>query len=255
MKPVPPDSRELLRPLFRDFPGMHGVIDSVIEGFLGQAYTDDPAAPRVAHLILDFYLIAGDPEAPHARETLASLPSGEHVAVPEAWEDLLVEVGGEGLQPYDRFAYHAPARWDRSALAAFRDSTPDGFTLERITADTVDAFANLSDSLIYNFESPEDFLTRGVGFGLRAQEPGEDSRFVSGCSSYAISSRSLEFEIQTHPDYQRRGFALITGARMIEHCIDTGLEPCWDAAHEGSARLAERLGFADCRPYTAYRLS
>jgi GNAT superfamily N-acetyltransferase len=233
---------------------MHGVIDAVVEGFLGEAYADDPAQPRVAHLVLDFNLIAGDPEAPHARETLASLPSGEHVAVTQAWEDLLVEVRGEGLQPYDRFAYHAPAHWDRSTLAAFRESTPDGFTLERITADTVQAFEVLADSLIYNFRSPEDFLARGVGFGLRTAGSDGATRFVAGCSSFAISSRSVEFEIQTHPDYQRRGFALITGARMIEHCIEAGLDPCWDAAHEGSARLAERLGFVDCRPYTAYWL-
>jgi hypothetical protein len=41
---------------------------------------------------------------------------------------------------------------------------------------------------------------------------------------------------------------------MIEHCLDNGLTPCWDAAHEGSALLAERLGFGKRRPYTAYRV-
>jgi hypothetical protein len=39
---------------------------------------------------------------------------------------------------------------------------------------------------------------------------------------------------------------------MIEHCLENGLEPCWDAAHEGSALLAEQLGFVGRRRYTAY---
>jgi hypothetical protein len=114
----------------------------------------------------------------------------------------------------------------------------------------VKEFQALADSLIYNFGSQANFLAHGVGFGVRL--PGRG--FVAGCSSFAISSRSLEFEIQTHPDFQRRGLALVTGARMIQHCIENGLKPCWDAAHEGSARLAERLGFVNGTRYTAYRL-
>jgi GNAT superfamily N-acetyltransferase len=227
---------------------MHGVIDSVMEGVLGQAWADDIAAPRVAHLSLDFELIAGDPQAPAAAEALRSLGEGDHIAVPDGWEELLV--GSQtALQPYDRFHFDAPGDWDRAKLASMRELVPEGMALERITAETVDAFAALADSLVYNFESHEHFLARGVGFAVR-----ERDRFVAGCSSYAISSRSLEFEIQTHPDYQRRGLALVTGARMIEYCLDTGLAPCWDAAHEGSALLAERLGFVGRRRYTAYRV-
>ena len=246
--PVAPAQRARLRPLFDGFPGLHGIIDSVLDGVLGAAWADNAANPRVARLELDFNLMAGDPTAPAAAEAVRALPPGETLAIPESWEDLLVNVR-DAVQPYDRFDFGAPERWDRARLTSLRGGLPDGWAIERITAETVAAFAALADSLVCNFESHERFLAEGAGFGIR-----HEGRFVAGCSSFAISSRSLEFEIQTHPDYQRRGLALATGARMIEHCLDNGLRPCWDAAHEGSALLAERLGFGERRPYTAYLL-
>jgi GNAT superfamily N-acetyltransferase len=252
LTPVPPESREALRALFSDYPGLHGVIDSVLEGYLGEAYADDPADPRVAHLVLDFNLLAGDANAPSAAPLLKSLSAGEHIAAAVGWDDLLQETFADRLHPYERFVFSAPERWDRDRLTTRLDSLPEGFTLERIDEGNVGEFAELADSLIYNFQSPADFLARGVGFGVQCVER---SGFVAGCSSFAISSRSLEFEIQTHPDFQRRGLALVTGSRMIEHCLDNGLEPCWDAAHEGSALLAEHLGFTGRSRYTAYRLS
>jgi GNAT superfamily N-acetyltransferase len=248
LTPVPAIEREPLRPLFEGFPGLHGIIDSVIEGVLGKAWADDISQPRVARLELDFQLIAGDPSAPSATDELRALPEGASLAIPDSWTDLLLDAL-DTVQPYDRFDFGQPERWDRTQLASMRESLPGGLAIERITADSVGAFAPLADSLVYNFQSQDDFLARGIGFGIR-----EGDRFIAGCSSFAISSRSLEFEIQTHPDFQRRGLALATGSRMIEHCLDSGLTPYWDAAHEGSAVLAERLGFGERRPYSAYRI-
>ena len=41
---------------------------------------------------------------------------------------------------------------------------------------------------------------------------------------------------------------------MIEHCLDRGLEPCWDAHNDMSAALATKLGFVAAAPYTAYEI-
>jgi len=246
---LPPDHRQALRPLFDGFPGLHGCVDAALEGAMGRAWADDPAAPSVALLQLDFYLLAGDPRAAAAEEAvrMPSPPASIAVSSP-AWEPPLREVWDEQLAMRTRVAFR-PGRWDRERLRGFIDALPAAFTLKRITAACAPRFGELADSLVYNFASLQDFVARGAGFGVE-----HEGRFVSGCSSFALSSRSLEFEIQTHPDFRRRGLASAAAAAMIEHCVERGLEPCWDAHNEISAALAAKLGFVDQAPYTAYEL-
>lgn len=246
LAPVPKDARDVLAPLFEGFPALSGVVHSVLEGVMGEAWADDPVRPNVAHIELDFHLLAGDPSRPAAAEGIRSLSEGEHVIVAESWADVLMD-SWERLQPYERTEFSAGS-WDVSELRA-RQALPDGLSLVRVDVGSVVAFAELDEAFVYNFDSHEDFLARGVGFGVT-----DGSRFVAGCSSYAISSHSLEFEIETADEFQRRGLAMVTGSRMIEYCVEEGLEPCWDAAHDLSARLALRLGFVEPRAYTAYRL-
>jgi hypothetical protein len=236
--------------MYESFPGLHGALDAALEGAHGEVFVDDPEAARVARIVIgDFHCVAGDPAAPAAADALRAVPLREYLAVPEAWHDVVRRTCD--AHPYERFAYRVPERWDRAHLAALQESLPAGYRMLRIDAGTYRAFCDLNETFVSNFASKEDYLARGVGFGIvQAGRAG----FVAGCSSYTISSRRLEFEIETHGDVQRRGLALITGARMIEHCLDNELEPCWDAAHEGSALLAERLGFVGRRPYTAFRI-
>lgn len=246
LTPIPRNARHPLAPLFEGFPGLRGVIHAVLEGAMGEAWAEDPQHPNVARLKLDFEAIAGDPSHPVATEAISSLAQGDHLVVPESWADVLMDTWDD-LQPYERTEF-SPGAWTIAELRA-RQTLPDGLSLVRIDATNVGAFEDLDDAFVYNFDSPEDYLARGVGFGVW-----DGAEFIAGCSSYAISSRSLEFEIETAEAHQRRGLAIVTGSRMLQHCLETGLEPCWDAAHEGSARLALKLGFVNPRPYTAYRL-
>lgn len=244
------DHRETVRPLYSGYPGLHGAIEAVLEGGFGQVFVDHAVAPRVARMVVgDFHMVAGDPGAPDAADALIAVPSGEYISVPEHWHEF-VQRTLPTADPKERFSLFAPKEGDRSHLAGLRESLPPGYTLRRVDESSVAAFRDLNETFVDNFESLDDYLRRGIGFAV-SNELGE---IVAGCSTYTISSRCLEFEIETHVDYQRRGLALVTGARMIEHCLEVGLEPCWDAAHEGSARLAERLGFVRRRQYTAYRL-
>lgn len=238
--------REHIRPLYTRYFALHGAIDAVLEGGFGRVFADNAARPRSARLVIgDFHVLAGEPDA----GALEGIPPGETVCAPEPWYGLL-RGAFPVAEPKERFAFTAPERWDRAHLAPLRASLPPGYELRRVAESDVEAFRDLNQTFVDNFESLEDYLRRGIGFAV-ANERGE---LVAGCSTYTISSRCLEFEIETRRDHWRRGLALVTGARMIEHCLEAGLEPCWDAAHEGSARLAERLGFVNCRQYTAYRL-
>jgi RimJ/RimL family protein N-acetyltransferase len=139
--------------------------------------------------------------------------------------------------------------WDRLRLRAFIDGLPEGYELRRITREDAARFRELAGSLVYNFSSLDHFIDCGVGFGVE-----REGRFVSGCSSFAISSRRVEFEMQTHRDFRRRGLATAAASAMIEYCVRRGLEPCWDAHNQISAALARKLGFFNPALYTAYEV-
>jgi RimJ/RimL family protein N-acetyltransferase len=201
-------------------------------------------------VIGDFHCIAGDTGLPASAEALLAVPARDYLAAPASWHDFVLATRSDAY-PYERFAFSAPEHWDRTHLAALVASLPPGHVLRRVDESTYDAFATLNHSFVDNFHSRADYLSRGVGFCVADDRTGE---IVAGCSSYTISTRCLEFEIETRRDHQRRGLALVTGARLIEHCLDNALVPYWDAAHQGSARLAERLGFVGRRVYTAYRV-
>jgi RimJ/RimL family protein N-acetyltransferase len=245
-----PSDRGVVCSLFAGFPGLHGIVDAALEGTMGTVRADNAKRPRLAVIELDFHLFAGDPRAPAAEAVVRGLSQPwSAVTSREDWEPLLRRVWGTELQTRTRVAFR-PGNWDRLRLRQFRATLPEGLPLKRVSAEDAPRFAEFEASLVYNFPSLEEFSQKGVGFGVE-----HEGRYVSGCSSFALSSRSLEFEIDTHPDFRNRGLAAACAAAMIEHCLDSDLEPCWDAHNEISAALATKLGFIEPVPYSAYEVA
>jgi len=248
------NSRACVRPLFERYPCCHGSIAAAIEGDMGRVLTDSREEPRVALAVLDFQFLAGDPRHENARALLELLrpgPTGEWVIAPTpAWRKLLTSAFPDTLESYWREAFQAES-FDRHKLEGFSQALPEGFELRGVRLEEVDQFAaDLSPALVYNFCSHEEFISRGIGLGILHQ-----GMFVSGASSAAVGGGKLEFEIQTHPRFRRRGLARAVAAALILTCIEHGLEPCWDAANEPSAALAQQLGFRSTGKYEAYWLT
>lgn len=244
------EERATLRPLFQHYPYLHGCVAAVIEGGMGRAYADSAAAPAAALLLLDFSILGGDATAPGAAGLVRLLDPGPGSAIVpnEAWRRVLKQNYRGELMDDPREAFKA-GRFDREALRGFREALPAGFSLVRVQPDQVAAFAELEIDLVHNFASYAEFAERGVGFGVV-----HDGRFVAGCSSFGIGGGTLEIEIDTDPDFRRRGLARALGAAIVLWCLDHGVEPCWDAANPMSSALARQLGFRSTGSYIAHRL-
>ena len=90
--------RERVRPLFAGAPGLDGVVDAALEGAMGIVRSDDASRPHIAHIELDFDLLAGDSTAPAAEEVVRGLsPPFSLVTSSSAWEPLLRRIWGEAL--------------------------------------------------------------------------------------------------------------------------------------------------------------
>ena len=74
-------------------------------------------------------------------------------------------------------------------------------------------------------------------------------RVVSGATSAVTCRRGISIQVNTHPDYLRRGYATAVGATLILECLERGIEPSWNAANQISAHLAEKLGYVDPETY------
>jgi predicted GNAT family acetyltransferase len=109
--------------------------------------------------------------------------------------------------------------------------------------------ADLHAALVYNFPSHEAFVRTSIGLGILHQ-----GRYVAAASAAAIGGGKAEFEIQTHPQFRRRGLARAVGAALMLTCLERGLEPCWDAANAPSSALARQLGFRSTGTYDAFTL-
>lgn len=75
---------------------------------------------------------------------------------------------------------------------------------------------------------------------------------VAGASSYTSYEEGLEIEVDTQPDYRRKGLALSCAAKLILECLERGLYPSWDAANQESVALAEKLGYHLDHAYDVY---
>jgi RimJ/RimL family protein N-acetyltransferase len=243
---VPPERREQLRPLFAGTPGVRGVQEAGLSGAMGRMYADDLDDPKLAVLNLWFYMAAGEPTPDAVYEFLHLLPMACSIIVPEDWHAVLQKRCPDHLTPEHRTLFRA-AEWDRSQLARFRAELPPGFLVSRIDAGNVERFAQFDRSFAGNYGSADAFLEHGAGFGVEHRR-----RFVSGCTSFASGGGALEFEIDTHPDFRRRGLATAGAAAMIEYCLERGIAPCWDAMNYASAQLAQKLGFREPQRYVAY---
>ena len=103
----------------------------------------------------------------------------------------------------------------------------------------IDADSTLiSEDHVRNFNSPEDFVGRGLGFCVLVGE-----RIVSGASSYAICNQGIEVQVNTNPEYRQRGLATAVSAALIVYCLEHDIEARWDAGNPRSVKLAERLGY------------
>src|SRR6516162_9319215 len=244
------DNRTSLRKLFDRYPYLHGTVAAVIEGGMGRVFADAQEDPCVALAVLDFHFLAGDPLHVNAPLLFKLLQPGNVVIAPTpAWWHLVTATYPDALTVYRREAFQAE-QFDTDRLRRFCQVLPGGFELRQVRPEEVAQFAtDLGRSLIYNFRSHEEFITRGVGMGILHQ-----GRFVSGASSAAVGGGKFEIEIQTRREFRRRGLACAVAAALILYGLEHGLEACWDAANEPSSALARQLGFHPTGKYEAYRL-
>jgi GNAT superfamily N-acetyltransferase len=228
------------------------LIDAVLEGRMGVAVADDADHPRVACLrFADIVVYGGDVDLPAARTLAGEAPCFKAILPgPAAWESVLREIHGDRLVVVPRYGFSEESL-DRDRLAALSGKLSKGYAIRRIDEElALRILADpelISEDHVHNFGSAERFLAEGIGFCVLDQE----DIIVAGASSYAVCSKGIEVQVNTHERCRGQGLATAVSAALLGHCLDHGITAHWDAGNETSQRLARRLGFTPRDTYLA----
>ena len=198
----------------------------------------------------DFTFLAGTPcpelilPEPHFR-----------ILVPgnSGWQRMIETVWGSRARQITRYAFCKDfGCFDRENLERLAGSIPEGFTLRKVDRERYNLCRAepWSRDFVAQYPTWEAYSSLGLGFVAE-----KNGRLVSGASSYSAWSGGIEIEVDTHPDFRRRGLATACAAALILECLSRGLYPSWDAANLWSVSLAQKLGYRMKGAYTAYEIT
>lgn len=230
--------------LFRFYPdGKDALLLSGLQGHLGRAFRSDSGRSALV-MVRDFIFLAGEADAAFLRETEKAF-SKRFLTFrgSAAWLETARQWGA--TLPMTRYDMETPAHFDKNRLRALAQP-PTGFSLvpvdEALYATCLSE--NWSSDLVGAYPNAQDFVQRGLAIvALQSGRP------VAGCGAYAYADGLMEVEIDTHPDFRRRGLATACGAAFLLGCLERGLVPHWDAMTKISLALSRKLGFGAARPY------
>jgi GNAT superfamily N-acetyltransferase len=244
-------NRLLLARAYRNVPRMDISIECVIEGQMGKAYVDDLDAPTAFQIKTGpFLYFAGDPSSEGGQQMLKSIPPWTFfMPSADGWLEAGRRMYGDKLTGFDRYSFSAnclsPA-YLQTLLLASKYSTAlkqmDLALASRVWAQ--DHFVDLSE-----FESPSDFIARGIGYYVE-----RSGKILGAAYSSLVCSRAIEISLFVLEDYRRKGMATTLAAHLLHWCLENSMEPHWDAANLESCRLAEKLGYIPQGKYQAYYL-
>ncbi len=246
----PLEKREALRPLFQDHRPTF-LMDTVLEGHGGAAWADLIEHPLTALLhYADVLIPGGSSDTPAAEYLIRNLPLETAVLpAPGNWHERIKEIHGKNAVTIARQAF-SDEFLDVKHLNKLARNLPEGFVLKQIELkEAVQIFNDpglISEDHVKNFETPERFMDKGVGFCIL-----KDGKIVAGASSYAACRNGIEVQVNTNPAYRSKGLAAAVSAALIAHCLKNNMAAHWDAGNAISVKLAEKLGYRKTDIYEA----
>lgn len=229
--------KPLLVSFFAGSVELGAVIEAVLENRLGRATVADDAA----RLSVGCYeIFGGDPSSSAARTLVAAAARPRELVYGNdpGWRQVILQVHGEEVTDRPMRDYD-PSGIDPASLIRIEAECPAGFRLQTLDGALIRQLdADLEPHALQVFESAQEFLEHGLGFGAV-----QNGQLVCAATSYTRSSRFVEVAIATRTAFRGRGLAAATAARLLRQCLTEGLAPRWSASNPVSQRLAVRLGY------------
>ena len=250
--PVTKANRIKLARAFKKVPRVDLSIDCAIEGQMGRAFVDDPEEPTAFKIeVGPFFYLAGDPAGPGGKAMIEAIaPYTLFMPSSPGWIEAAKAVYGERLINFARYSFSAE-NVSAQHLEQLCSRSPFKGDVRRMDVPFAaqvwgqDHFVDLSD-----FDSPDDFVQRGVGFYLERR-----GTIAGAAYSSLVCSKGIETSIFVTEEHRRQGIATVLACNLLQWCIENNAEANWDAANAPSCGLAEKLGYTQTGGYEAHYLA
>lgn len=249
--PLTKENRILLARAFKNVPRVDMSIQCAIEGQMGQAVVDDVQNPTLFKIqVGPFFYYAGNARSELAQMFLENIePYTLFMPSASGWIEVAKDMYQERLISFDRYSFSGEQLSSERlnqliGQSAYRDNIKQmdlKFTQQLWGQDH---FVNLAD-----FDSPEDFLKRGVGFYAEVR-----NEIIGAAYSSLVCSEGIEVSLFVMENYRRRGIATALSAYLLKWSLENNAKANWDAANLESCKLAEKLGYTPIGSYPAYYL-
>ena len=238
---------QMVADLFSDW--QEPMILSALQGVMGSVYGNTDSAVAAA---VDFCFYSGKPDAQLIAFWPKECKRELRLLIPKdkQWEAAIEQTLGESLKKVTRFSMQkTPEKFDRVYLRQLADSLPEGYTFRSFDRQLYDQILEeqWGKSLVASYDDYHHFAQKGKGVAVMYGD-----QMAAGISSYCSFDGGYELEINTHDDFRRKGLGIACAAKFILECLACGLYPNWDAANEGSLRMAQKLGYILDKEYVAY---
>ena len=191
-------------------------------------------------------ILAGDHSHPDLDLLLEKVGVPLLIYPDEAWKRVLKDKLGDKLVEHTRMTYKS-GRLDLDRVRRLVKDLPEGYCLERVDLETGQNIDGHLHAFSRTWGSVENYVDKGLGYCIRYGD-----KVVSHAGSIFPYTDDLEIQVDTDPDFRRRGLATVVCARLIEECLLNNITPYWDAHTVVSAGLAEKLGFNDPVKYELF---
>ncbi len=238
--------------IFETHQYLRNVIEAIPELITGELWVDSPDDPTIALFsIPGIHILAGTPDPLKIDSFLTKIPEKQVIFVPrqEFWVPSLKRYFGGKLGSFNRYDVSASSL-TLEYIQKLKKDPPEGYQIQQVDVIVLNETKDSLGSYILLFFGNQDrFLTSGKGYCIK-----KNDTTISMASSLVPYKKSLEVQVDTleASKYRRKGFATQVAVELIEYCLESGIEPHWDADTEISRDFALKLGYTSPHPYKCY---
>lgn len=228
--------------------------DTIFEGSMGEILVDDLENPQTAILSIPEFkvtFLGGEAKLDLVEEYIKDLPFFTTVMFgSDGWPQILKTVHTKKWLTMPRFPFSSESL-DPKHLLGLKTRISDEYRIEKIDQAIAEQIMGEKNKLtgdqLFGFESPEDFIERGIGYCIFSGE-----EMVSIAAAGAVCKKGIEIQVNTLSEHEGQGLGTAVSAALIIDCLEQGIDPNWDAATEVSAGLAKKLGYTPKERYLVY---